>query len=324
MRKRLAPHHRALVTSETCDPDDAVSRVAEVFCPHRLRIHRLDAPFKCDLTVRNIAPLKIVDLSYGTSVQVEPENFGTFFLITSTLTGDGTAFSGAHEQSLCARQTVVFSPDAPIRFHFGPRFKQKTLHIRKDVFEQAWIRFFDRPMPTTLNLAPCVLPENFSTPWDMFMGFADSLLQFESLRTTAAQRATDAAMDLILEAMQARFSEALAGIPAAKPAQLRRAEEFIVHHAAEPISSRRIATAAGCSYRALQIAFRRHLGTTPKAFLTDVRLSLARTEITSGQFVSVTEVAMRYGFYHIGRFSKLYRDRYGELPSETFRRSKNA
>jgi AraC-like DNA-binding protein len=34
---------------------------------------------------------------------------------------------------------------------------------------------------------------------------------------------------------------------------------------------------------------------------------------------SVTELAMDYGFLHLGRFSEVYRQRFGELPSETFR-----
>ena len=34
---------------------------------------------------------------------------------------------------------------------------------------------------------------------------------------------------------------------------------------------------------------------------------------------SVTELAMDYGFLHLGRFSETYRQRYGVLPSVTLR-----
>ena len=36
--------------------------------------------------------------------------------------------------------------------------------------------------------------------------------------------------------------------------------------------------------------------------------------------VNVTEVATRWGFFHLGRFASDYRARFGLLPSQTLRR----
>ena len=59
----------------------------------------------------------------------------------------------------------------------------------------------------------------------------------------------------------------------------------------------------------------------PLQYLKHCRLEAARRELSSAERdqTTVTEVALRYGFYHLGRFSGLYRETFGELPSETLK-----
>jgi AraC-like DNA-binding protein len=57
------------------------------------------------------------------------------------------------------------------------------------------------------------------------------------------------------------------------------------------------------------------------AYLRNVRLDLARFELKqkSSGSTSVTEVAMNCGFSHLSKFASAYKERFGELPSETLR-----
>jgi len=55
-------------------------------------------------------------------------------------------------------------------------------------------------------------------------------------------------------------------------ATVRRATAFIEQHAHTDINMADIAAAANVSIRAVQCAFRRHLNTTPMAYLRAVRL----------------------------------------------------
>jgi AraC-like DNA-binding protein len=53
------------------------------------------------------------------------------------------------------------------------------------------------------------------------------------------------------------------------------------------------------------------------------RLERVREELLSldpAAGVTVTDVALRHGFAHTGRFAAAYRERFGELPSATMRR----
>ena len=66
---------------------------------------------------------------------------------------------------------------------------------------------------------------------------------------------------------------------------------------------------------------RRSLGTTPMAYLRRLRLEKTRHELSTAEpgAVSVTNVATRRGFVHLGRFAAAYSRAFGETPSETLR-----
>jgi AraC-like DNA-binding protein len=109
---------------------------------------------------------------------------------------------------------------------------------------------------------------------------------------------------------------------ARSPATLRRAVAFIEANAERDVGIDEIATAARVSRRAVQLAFRHHLDTTPTAHLRQVRLDAARAELLSaapGDRVTVTEVAYRWGFCSPSRFSERYRAAFGTTPSDALR-----
>jgi AraC-like DNA-binding protein len=106
-------------------------------------------------------------------------------------------------------------------------------------------------------------------------------------------------------------------------AALRRAVAFVDSSAELDIGIGDIAAAAGVSRRAVQLAFRRHLDTTPTAYLRRVRLDGAHRELLGAQpddRLTVTEVAYRWGFSSPSRFAERYRAAYGVPPSESLRR----
>jgi len=73
--------------------------------------------------------------------------------------------------------------------------------------------------------------------------------------------------------------------------------------------------------RVLQESFRRHVGMSPLTYLRRLRLDGVHGELSRSDpwHVSVSEVAYRWGFTHLGRFAGAYRKRYGEPPSQTLR-----
>lgn len=105
------------------------------------------------------------------------------------------------------------------------------------------------------------------------------------------------------------------------PRSVRRALEAIHASVGHPWSVTGLAAVAGVSSRTLQRQFLAFLGKTPRAVLRDIGFEAARRELLQGAAdVRVTDIALRWGFRHCGRFSVEYRRRYGETPSQTRKR----
>ncbi|MEZ0356691.1 helix-turn-helix transcriptional regulator [Mycobacterium sp. SA01] len=100
---------------------------------------------------------------------------------------------------------------------------------------------------------------------------------------------------------------------------VRQAIDFIQANCARDISMADIASAINVTPRAVQYMFRRHLDTTPMAYLRRVRLDHAHRDLLAADpsHDTVSAIAIRWGFAHTGRFSQVYRAEFGESPSAT-------
>ncbi|MDD2925725.1 helix-turn-helix domain-containing protein [Rhodoferax sp.] len=103
---------------------------------------------------------------------------------------------------------------------------------------------------------------------------------------------------------------------------LRRVRDYLQAHTERCVTVHELCEQLGSSPRALQDCFRKHVGLSPKAYLKAVKLNQARRELrcADSTCASVSDVAVRYGFWHLSQFAADYRWLFGELPSETLRR----
>ncbi len=108
--------------------------------------------------------------------------------------------------------------------------------------------------------------------------------------------------------------------PLPAPRHVLRAMEYMQHNAGRPITMTEVAAAAAVSVRALQQGFQHFRATTPTDYLRDLRLQQVRRELLDPQAPSsVSGIALRWGFAHMGLFAARYKARYGEAPSTTLR-----
>lgn len=163
------------------------------------------------------------------------------------------------------------------------------------------------------------------TRWTSTTGYIDTLLA--SPAAAASPLIIGSAARLLAATVLVAFPNSWDTDPAARDrtdastATLRRAIAFIDEHAARDISVADVAAAAHVTIRAVQIAFRRHYGTTPAGYLRRVRLDRARQDLLAADPAreSVTAVAYRWGFASPGQFTAAYQQAYGVTPDQTLR-----
>ncbi len=87
-----------------------------------------------------------------------------------------------------------------------------------------------------------------------------------------------------------------------------------------------ICNVANVGERTLQYAFQEIMGTPPMAYLLRVRLHRARADLVAASRLTTTvsAVALNWGFWHFGEFSRAYKLCFQETPSDTLRRKASA
>jgi AraC-like DNA-binding protein len=111
----------------------------------------------------------------------------------------------------------------------------------------------------------------------------------------------------------------------ALPADLVLVLGWLRSHLSEPVQLQRLAEIGGVRPRTLETHFKMFLGTTPLGWVRRMRLARARQDLLrEGARATVTDIAFASGFSQLGRFAAQYRKAFGELPSATMQRAKNA
>ncbi len=102
----------------------------------------------------------------------------------------------------------------------------------------------------------------------------------------------------------------------AKQVAIDHACAFMRERISDDITLTEIEEASGLSARSLQLGFKQRFGCGPKFWLTQLRLELAYGALQRDSSARpISEIAEHFGFHHMGRFSALFRARFGIPPS---------
>lgn len=262
----------------------------------------------------------------ATEVQHEGDE-SRFVGFTTVLNGQMTLVESGVATTVTAARGLAFRPRHKTRILTSDQSRRTNVFIGVTELETALEHMLDARLSRRLE---------FLTDIDWSRGLGASLnwqlaflmREFErpdgvASNPVALTSMTDFLVTLALRAAPHNHSEQLAiGPAAAIPSYLRRAEEFMQAHCAEPIRMTDVAAAAGCSVRSLGDSFPRFRSRTPLAALQAIRLERVHAELSrGGNGATIGMVARRYGFTNASRFAAAFQRRFGETPSDVLRRA---
>jgi AraC-like DNA-binding protein len=93
-------------------------------------------------------------------------------------------------------------------------------------------------------------------------------------------------------------------------------------HPDEAVTLAQVCAMVGANARTLNLVSHNYMGMGPTQYLRARRLSRVRRALIEAdpRIASVGDLAAAFGFWESGRFAEIYRDAFGEAPSDTLRR----
>ncbi|MCX5044152.1 AraC family transcriptional regulator [Aldersonia sp. NBC_00410] len=305
---------------EERDWEAAEHAVSDAYFPHVLR--PIEAGTSPSLNVRatQLGALRLARIGWGAEVSVRTQHPGAY-AVNIPVSGHIESISGGQEVYSEPGQASVFAPDTDaVITRWTENCEIVGVKLDRDYLHRELARVTGRPdlhLPAQVDL---------STP----AGRSWTTL----LESVVAQvRAEDALLQnpLVADQLAGAVTTAfvLAVMPGAmestapvRPRIVKRVLDRLHDDPSQSWTAADMAEVAGVSVRRLQEAFHEYVGVAPREYLLDVRLDHIHADLAAADpgTTTVTDIAMRWGITHTGRFAAAYRRRFGVAPSDTLRR----
>ncbi len=304
--------------------------VSRVFCPHRFEVVRNDASFEAAVSHIRIGRLSLNTFSYGANVSVDPGYLPDFYLLQVVLAGAEILRYGAQEFRLGPGSLCVIGPDASVSKSSPAGTRKLLVKIDRQLLDQVCMQHLGRSMSEPIHFE-VELPKESRRGINL-----GNLIAFLHAQMSADDNSFRSPLmignvenmistSLLLSQPSNYYEELRAPALPISPRFIRRVIEIIEANADQPFTVHDLASFVGVSTRSLFAGFKKYQNTTPMALQRFIRMNRARKDLLSPNAANtnITQIASNWGFTHLGRFTAEYKKSFGELPSETLRRSKS-
>jgi AraC-like DNA-binding protein len=298
-------------------------------CCHKPHLDLLTDPEEFVLThrVARIGPIALAEVIVDSDLSMDRAEYCDAFRVVVLVSGSMECVHGGVSVRPGLGNAAVAAPGGLSEARWGAGTRMLTLLMDRWAVDDALSDALGRQVTSQVDFTPVMTTTAAPTQnWmNMLALLSEQLFRPDSLlsQPLVGLPFVDSLVRGFLFAADHSLRGALTeneGLAA--PRAIRAAVEIIEENAHLPLTLSSIAARSCVGVRSLQQGFQRHLGTSPMAYLREVRLRRAHQTLLESDpsTTTVTSVAHRWGFNHVGRFAAAHAGRYREMPVETLRR----
>ncbi|WP_353945744.1 AraC family transcriptional regulator [Streptomyces sp. HUAS MG91] len=311
----------------TEDVDQAMEAIKNAFYSNRLDVLSRPERFDAAFDVLELGGITVGDLRCGADVRVRCGELGSYHVNIPLGSPMSWHQSSRPSQLTLPGAAAVFQPVGTTAVdHWTGEGRIVALKIERPLLERRVEELTGRTLRGPLVLDPGLdLTRGRGRAWARLVGtLVDDLYEDVHLlqHPLVAAPLRDALVNGLLLSTGHHYRDVL-DRPAQglRPAPVKRAMDAMRERPEHPFTTAELAGQARVGVRWLQEAFARYVGMPPMAYLRSVRLERAHADLLAAdpRTASVSDIAQRWGFGHLGRFAEQYRAKYGQVPSRTLR-----
>lgn len=310
---------------DTTDIEEARQRIAQWLNPHQLHMLAREQGLHSRMAALRCGGVSLIRLSWGADVSVDPDCLDSYYLLVLPIRGQAQFQFDGRSIEVSPKAAVIISPLRRFLFKANRDYEQIILRLDQRAVQEAWCRLtaddtappicFDSVIPLQGQGWQALLP---TLQWVARCSGMDEA-QAQAKSALLGQVETQLATTLLMHQPHTMAARLWPQPPPASPAAVRRAQSYMRAHLGEGVPISMVASHSGVSVRHLQALFQQACGQSPLQWLRWQRLQAVRQALLSdGDHPRpIGEIAMRFGFTHLGEFSAAYRQAYGETPRQT-------
>ncbi len=288
------------------------------FADHRLIQRGNRSANVSSLRYKAFGPLQIAEHTSGDAMEVRIPSLDDAYHLQIVLDGHGRCMLDGSNLPMQAGDSIMLTPGTEYTLGFSSHCIQLSVRIPLEFLHQSAREFGYFTAGGTIRFVPRGVNVLNEGP---IRHLLRDILEFEG----SSERAQLYYAKLLCHGILQSHESGICLNDSVNPSEHRHIAQIrnhILDHLTDDIGIEELAALCRISRKSLYNLFERETGQTPSAYIRKLKLETIYTELSGDDrnIRNVTEVALKYGFTNLGRFSAQYRDHIGELPSETLRR----